>query len=209
MEHTTKAQRDLSREKKEILYYKSLNEIANQIHAAKDIDEILVSLKDSILSLFDADRITIYVVGGRTKELLSRFTVGDIPKEIRVPVNTKSIAGYTASTARITTVTDAYDQHELAMINKDISFDRTWDDNYHYVTKQILSDPIFFKKYVIGVLELINKNNGDRFTSEDQNSAVEMAKILGIAFYNQKKTIRRLTQTIQGFFCHFNIFIFW
>jgi len=47
--------------------------------------------------------------------------------------------------------------------------------------------PIFYKKYVIGVLQLINKKGGDRFSLEDQNSAVEMAKVLGIAFFNQKK----------------------
>ncbi|UCG65392.1 MAG: GAF domain-containing protein, partial [Deltaproteobacteria bacterium] len=191
MKKDTKAQEDPNKEKQRLLYYKALHDIANQIHAAKDIDEILISLKGSILSLFDADRITIYVVDGKTKEIFSRFKVGDIPKEIRVPINNNSIAGYTANTAHITNIANAYDQHQLAMINKDISFDRSWDTNYDYVTKQILSVPIFFKKYVIGVLQLINKKNGDRFILEDQNSAVEMAKILGIAFYNQNKLSKR------------------
>jgi type II secretory ATPase GspE/PulE/Tfp pilus assembly ATPase PilB-like protein len=189
-----KVHEDLNKEKQRLLYYKALHDIANQIHAAKDIDEILISLKDSILSLFDVDRITIYVVDGKTKEIFSRFKVGDIPKEIRVPINNKSIAGYTANTAHITNIANAYDQHQLAMINKDISFDRSWDTNYDYVTKQILSVPIFFKKYVIGVFQLINKKNGDCFTLEDQNSAVEMAKILGIAFYNQNKLSRTRTK---------------
>lgn len=191
MKKDLKAQEDPNKEKQRLLYYKALHDIANQIHAAKDIDEILISLKDSILSLFDADRITIYVVDGKTKEIFSRFKVGDIPKEIRVPINNNSIAGYTANTAHITNIANAYDQHQLAMINKDISFDRSWDTNYDYVTKQILSVPIFFKKYVIGVLQLINKKNGGRFILEDQNSAVEMAKILGIAFYNQNKLSKR------------------
>ncbi|MBW2339282.1 MAG: GspE/PulE family protein [Deltaproteobacteria bacterium] len=191
MKKDIKPQEDPNKAKQRLLYYKALHDIANQIHAAKDIDEILISLKDSILSLFDADRITIYVVDGKTKEIFSRFKVGDIPKEIRVPINNNSIAGYTANTAHITNIANAYDQHQLAMINKDISFDGSWDTNYDYVTKQILTVPIFFKKYVIGVLQLINKKNGDRFILEDQNSAVEMAKILGIAFYNQNKLSKR------------------
>ncbi len=200
MKHDLRTPKGVRKEKERLLYYKALNDIANQIHAAKDIDEILISLKDSILSLFDADRTTIYVVDGKTKEIFSRFKAGDIPREIRVPIDNKSIAGYTANTAQIVNIANAYDQHELAMINKDISFDRSWDDNSDYVTRQILSVPIFFKKYVIGVFQLINKKSGDRFTLEDQNSAVEMAKILGIAFYNQNKLSKmRAKQTKFGY----------
>jgi type II secretory ATPase GspE/PulE/Tfp pilus assembly ATPase PilB-like protein len=191
MKKDLKAGNDLAKEKEKSLYYKALNDIANQIHAAKDIDEILITLKDNILSLFDVDRITIYVVDGKKKEIFSRFKAGDIPQEIRVPINNKSIAGYTANTAQIISVVDAYDPHELAMINKDISFDRTWDTKHEYKTTQILSVPIFFKKYVIGVLQLINKKNGNHFTLEDQSCAAEMAKILGIAFYNQNKLAKQ------------------
>ncbi|MFH1488581.1 MAG: GspE/PulE family protein [Pseudomonadota bacterium] len=174
-------------------YYKALNDISNQIHSAKDINEILINLKDQILSLFDADRITIYVVDGKKKEVYSRFKAGNAPTEIRVPINNKSIAGYTANNAQITNIVNAYDRHEISMINKDLSFDGSWDQASGYTTKQILTVPIFFKKYIIGILQLINKKNGDRFSLEDQNSAVEMAKVLGIAFFNHKK----LSQTAK------------
>ena len=177
----------ISQEKEKLAYYKALHDIANQIHSARDINEILINLKDQILSLFDADRNTIYVVDGKKKEIYSRFKVGDFPREIRVSINNKSISGYTANTAQITNIVNAYDKHELSMINKDLSFDKSWDDESGYVTKQILTIPIFYKKYVIGVLQLVNKKNGDRFTLEDQNSAVEMAKVLGIAFFNHQK----------------------
>jgi type II secretory ATPase GspE/PulE/Tfp pilus assembly ATPase PilB-like protein len=177
----------ISQEKEKLAYYKALHDIANQIHSARDINEILINLKDQILSLFDADRNTIYVVDGKKKEIYSRFKVGDFPREIRVSINNKSISGYTANTAQITNIVNAYDKHELSMVNKDLSFDKSWDDESGYVTKQILTIPIFYKKYVIGVLQLVNKKNGDRFTLEDQNSAVEMAKVLGIAFFNHQK----------------------
>ena len=55
MQKDSKAHQGPTKEKQRLLYYKALHDIANQIHAAKDIDEILISLKDSILSLFDAD----------------------------------------------------------------------------------------------------------------------------------------------------------
>lgn len=172
--------------------FKALHDIANQIHSAEDINEILISLKDQILSLFDADLNTIYVVDGKSKEIYSRFKAGDYPTEIRVAINKKSIAGYTANTAQITNIANAYDRHELSMINKDLSFDKNWDKETGYVTKQILTVPVFFKKYVIGVFQLINKKNGVRFTLEDQNSAVEMAKVLGIAFSNHEKLAQKV-----------------
>ena len=170
-----KAKNDLSDDQKKLIYYKALNDIGNQIHAAKNIDEILISLKDNVLSLFEADRITIYVVDVKKREIYSRFKGGGDTVEIRVPINNKSLSGYTAANAQITNVVNAYDSTELAMINNDLSFDSTWDKNSGYATKQILTVPILYKKYVIGVLQLVNKKNGDRFTLDDQNSAAEMA----------------------------------
>jgi type II secretory ATPase GspE/PulE/Tfp pilus assembly ATPase PilB-like protein len=179
--------RDLVRQKEELYYYKALHDIANQIHSAINIDDILINLKDQILTLFDADRITIYVVEGKKKEVYSRFKSEDMEREIRVLINNTSIAGYTANNAKIVNIANAYDAHELTRINKDLSFDKSWDEASGYVTKHILSIPIFYKKFVIGVLQLINKKTGERFTLEDQESAVEMSKVLGIAFYNQMK----------------------
>ena len=183
-------------EKEKLSYYKALNDIANQIHAAKDIDDILINLKTEMLRLFDADRITIYVVDGKKREIYSRFKEGTIPTEIRVPINNKSLAGYTANNAQITNIRNAYDTHELSMINKDLGFDGSWDEKSGYRTTQILTVPIFFKKYVIGVLQLINKKAGERFTVDDQNCAVELANVLGIAFFNQRKlTQQRIKKT--------------
>ena len=175
------------KEKKKLSYYKALNDIGNQIHSARDMDEILINLKDQILTLFDADRITIYVVDGKSKEIYSKFKAGPVAEEIRVPISNKSIAGYTANNSQLTNIINAYDASELQMINKDLSFDRRWDDQSNYVTKQILTVPIFFKKYLIGIFQLINKKTGDSFTLEDQNSAAEITKVLGIAFFNQRK----------------------
>jgi type II secretory ATPase GspE/PulE/Tfp pilus assembly ATPase PilB-like protein len=179
--------REVTTPLKSLVYYKALHDIANQIHAAKDINEILINLKDRIMSLFDSDRITIYVVDGKRKEIYSRFKAGNNPEEIRVPIDNNSIAGYTANNAEVINIANAYDTRELKMINSGLSFDRSWDEKFNYKTKQILAVPIFYMKYVIGVIQLINKKNGDRFTPEDQNSAVEMADVLGIAFFNQKK----------------------
>lgn len=183
---------ELAAHKEKLIYYKALNDIANQIHSAKDMDEIFLNLNEQILSLFDTERISIFVIDGKRKEIYQRLKAGgSTPSEIRVPINNESIAGYTANNAELTNIANAYDKNELALINKDLSFNKSWDEKGSFVTKQVLTVPIFFRKYLIGVLQLINKKNGERFTLDDQNSAIEMAKVLGIAFFNQKKLTQK------------------
>ena len=44
---------------------------------------------------------------------------------------------------------------------------------------------------MLGVLQLINRKDGTRFTRDDETSADEIAKILAIAFQNQRRLARR------------------
>ena len=48
--------------KSEIDYRKNLQDICNKIHSAVKLDEILVDLKDEITRLFEAERLTVYVI---------------------------------------------------------------------------------------------------------------------------------------------------
>ncbi|MBU4010967.1 MAG: pilus assembly protein, partial [Proteobacteria bacterium] len=73
-----------------------LQDICNKIYAASNLDEILVNLKNEITSLFEAERITVFVVDGKTRELVSRFKSGSEVSEIRIPVSVNSLAGYSA-----------------------------------------------------------------------------------------------------------------
>ena len=73
----------------EIVYRKNLQNICNKIHAAVNLDEILVNLKDEITELFEAERLTVYLVDGKKRELVSRFKSGDEIGEIRILVPNK------------------------------------------------------------------------------------------------------------------------
>ena len=54
----------------------------------------------------------------------------------------------------------------------------------------MLAVPILFEKYLLGVVQLINKRHGVAFTAQDEDAAEEIARILGIAFYNQHTRAR-------------------
>ncbi|OIP34053.1 MAG: pilus assembly protein [Deltaproteobacteria bacterium CG2_30_43_15] len=188
---TDNTENNVEKLKKEVEYGLALREITNRIHSAKNINEILVDLKDDMLGLFDADRITIYAVDGVKKELYSRFMVGNGIKEIRVPVSPESIAGYTAHSKELVNISNAYDTEQLKSINPSLRFDKSWDQKTGYKTVQVLAAPIIFERYLLGVIQLINKKDGTDFTVENQISITEIAKILGIAFYNQIKMSKR------------------
>ncbi|UCG64077.1 MAG: GspE/PulE family protein [Deltaproteobacteria bacterium] len=176
---------------KELEFSKRLNFITNKIHSSRDIDDILINLRESILGIFSADRLTIYVVDGTSKEIVSRFKTGTEINEIRVPITNTSIAGYCASSGRMANIVNAYDDNELERINSELAFDRSWDEKTGYTTKQVLVAPVKYKKYLLGVIQLVNKVNGKYFSLEDQKNVTEIAQVLGIAFYNHRKLLQR------------------
>jgi type II secretory ATPase GspE/PulE/Tfp pilus assembly ATPase PilB-like protein len=171
---------------------KNLQEITNRIHAAHNIPQILIDLKDGVLNLFNADSITIYVVDKLHNEIYSMFMAGSQLKEIRVPISNQSIAGYVANTYNIVNISDAYNQTELKAIDFELTFDSSWDKKSGFRSRQILAAPIFHEDQLMGVIQILNRKNGSsKFTEEEVGLAVEIAEVLGVAFYNQRRFARR------------------
>ena len=81
---------------KELSYRKRLIEIANIINSAGSIQDILVDIKDKMLDLVEAERVTIFALDTKNQELFSLVKAGNEVKEIRVPKTFGSIAGFTA-----------------------------------------------------------------------------------------------------------------
>jgi type II secretory ATPase GspE/PulE/Tfp pilus assembly ATPase PilB-like protein len=176
-------------------FQKKLNQITNRIHAAKDTNDILLNLQNDILGLFHAERITIYMVDGIKKQIVSKFKTGSEIAEIRVPLGSGSIAGYCAASGRLINIENAYEENELKAIHPDLLFDKSWDDKTGYRTTQVLAAPISYNKYLLGVIQLINKKSGRPFNQEDHNSVQEISKVLGIAFFNNQKAAQKRRPT--------------
>ncbi len=171
---------------------KNLQDITNRIHAAQNIPQILVDLKDGFLNLFQSDSITIYVVDKLQNEIYSMFHAGSLLKEIRVPISNQSIAGYVANTYNIVNISDAYNQAELKAIDFELTFDSSWDKKSGFKSRQVLCAPIFYEDQIMGVIQILNRQKGDSKFSEDEvGLAMEIAEVLGVAFYNQQRFSRR------------------
>ncbi len=175
----------------EVEYRTLLQDICNKIYAAKNLDEILIDLKDEITGLFEAQRITIYVVDGKRRELVSRFKSGDEVAEIRVPITPSSLSGYAAFKQRIVNIVDAYDDRALKQVDPQLRFDHSWDERTGFRTHAVLVCPVIYRQFLLGAIQLINRTGEvDRFVDEDERAVQEVAKILGIALYNQKRMAR-------------------
>ena len=177
----------------EVAYRTRLQKICNKINAATNLDEILINLKDDITSLFEAERITVYVVDENTHQLVSRFKSGNDIEEIRIPISADSIAGWCAMKNQIINIKDAYNSKELASIDPELRFDERWDLKTGFKTRQILARPIGFRNRLLGVIQLMNRKTGKSFVQVDEKSLEEVAGILGIALQTQKKLTERYT----------------
>ena len=181
--------------KSEVEYRTKFQEICNKIYAASKVDEIIIDIKDEITSIFESERLTVFVIDGIKRELVSRFKSGTEIEEIRIPVSATSIAGYAASKQKLVNIKDVYDHKELVAMDSDLSFDKRWDKKTGFVTKQVLAVPIIFKTFMLGVIQLINRKKEGAFTESDEKSVAELAKILGIALYNQKLVAKNKPKT--------------
>lgn len=175
-----------------IEFAEHVKRITNQIHAASDLDQILLDLHKDILSLFDAEDLTLFAFDSEKKEIFSKVPHIDTVEEVRIPITEQSLAGFCAKYLRPVNIVDAYNIAELQGIHPSLVHDTSYDKRTGFKTKQVLTYPIVAdNKYLMGVLQLLNKKSGGRFTRKDEESVAEIAKALGIAFFNLKKITKK------------------
>jgi type II secretory ATPase GspE/PulE/Tfp pilus assembly ATPase PilB-like protein len=170
--------------------------ITNQIHAASNLDQILLDLHKDILSLFDAEDLTLFAFDADKKEIFYKVPHIDTIEEVRIPITEQSLAGFCAKYLRPVNIADAYNVAELQGIHPSLNHDTSYDKRTGFKTRQVLTYPIVAdNKYLMGVLQLLNKKSGLRFTRKDEESVAEIAKALGIAFFNLKKVSTKKAST--------------
>jgi type II secretory ATPase GspE/PulE/Tfp pilus assembly ATPase PilB-like protein len=175
-----------------VAFAENVKRITDQIHAANDLDHILLDLRKDILSIFDAEDLTIFAFDSEKKEIFSKVPHVDTIEEFRIPITEESLAGFCAKYLRPVSIADAYNIAELQGIHPSLVHDTSYDKRTGFKTKQVLTYPIVAdNKYLMGVFQLLNKKSGARFTRKDEESVAEIAKALGIAFFNLRKISKK------------------
>ncbi|ADE10776.1 GspE/PulE family protein [Sideroxydans lithotrophicus] len=171
-------------------FTKNLNHVTNKIHATSNIDEIMLDVSKDICTLFNADRLTIYVVGEDKASLISKVKTGlNSFKDLKLPIAEQSIAGYAAFHKKMLNLKDVYDEHELASYSSTLRFLQDVDRRTGYRTKQMLVAPIVDVENgdLIGVMQVINNKAGIPFPSMVEEGARELAQTLAVALKQRQQ----------------------
>jgi type II secretory ATPase GspE/PulE/Tfp pilus assembly ATPase PilB-like protein len=190
--HANPIPQNLQELQQKVAFAENVKRITDQIHAANNLDHILLDLRKDILSIFDAQDLTIFAFDPDKKEIFSKVPHIDSVEEIRISITEQSLAGFCAKYLRPVNIADAYNVAELQSVHPALLHDTSYDKRTGFKTKQVLTYPIVAdNKYLMGVFQLLNKKSGARFTRKDEESVAEIAKALGIAFFNLRKISKK------------------
>ncbi len=156
----------------------SLLHLQQDLALETDVDKVLTRIVETASGMLDAERATLYVLDSAKNELWSRVLIeGTEPgitdvKEIRLPLDGRSLAAEVARTGAVLRIDSPYD---------DPRFDPSTDQRTGFRTRSILMAPIDARdRRRLGVLQVLNKRQ-DGFTADDEEYAQALAASAGVA----------------------------
>jgi type II secretory ATPase GspE/PulE/Tfp pilus assembly ATPase PilB-like protein len=165
---------------------KSLPDLKARIAGAGSVEELLGGgFAERVAELLAADRATLYALDTKTNQLQAIAKSGLDNVDIRVERGPSSIVGFVAALKKAVPINlkDVYDGSERARIHPKLAFDESWDKKTGYRTRSMLTLPILHTGTLLGVMQLLNKQDG-AFGPRDVALGEEIALSLGAAFYN-------------------------
>ncbi len=204
MTRSTQHQRDqaqLAHTQERLEFSKKLQALTNRIHATENITQIMVDLAQEICQLFQADRLTLYVVNKEKAVLISKVKLGiNTEKDLVLPINKASIAGYVALSRETVRIKNVYDATELSEIDPDLRFCDKVDQVIAYQTRQMLAAPLIpaGSREVVGVLQLINHRSEAAFSDVVEESLSALAITLAQAFVQRLKSAALIPKQYEG-----------
>ena len=183
-------------------FTKNLNQVNNRIHATGNVDEIMLEVSKDICALFNADRLTIYVVGDDNVSLVSKIKTGlNSFKDLKLPIAEQSLAGYSAMHKKLLNIKDVYDVNELAQYSSHLRFLQEVDKRTGYRTKQMLVAPILDAGNgdLIGVIQVINNKAGVPFTTMIEDGVHELSQTMAVALRQHQRQQHNSAKTKYDF----------
>ncbi len=171
-------------------FSKSLQAVTNKIHSTNNIDEIMLELSQDLCGLFNADRLTLYLVSDDKTSIISKIKTGlNSFKDLKLPIAEQSIAGFVAVHKKMINIRDVYDEKELKSYSPYLNFLKQVDTKTGYRTKQMLVAPVVDaqSKDLIGVVQIINSKAGEPFPPLMEEGTLHVCETLAIAYKQRSK----------------------
>lgn len=182
-------------------FQQKLQGVTNKIHATKNIDEIILEMSQELCTLFNADRLTIYLLSEDKGSIISKVKTGLTSfKDIKLPINEQSIAGFVAANKRVVNIRDVYDEAELKSYSAQLNFLKAVDAKTGYRTKQMLVAPVLDAKAkdLIGVVQIINNKAGQPFPPMMEEGVLSLTETLAIAFRQRQGPMMQVRSKYDG-----------
>lgn len=161
-----------------------LNEMNLRFASSIDMNETLNTVFFNIVNTIQAEAGSIFLVGQGSQHLICKMSMG--PKKIlgmRVPMG-HGIVGHVAQTRQIDVTEDVkQDKRHYSKI----------DEQSGFLTRSMVSVPLIAKNEVIGVIQVINKEGGKRFSQDDITLLQALSNGAAIAIQNAQYA-QRLVQ---------------
>ena len=160
--------------------------LMNKILSAPSIKGIFPTLIEDLKTIFNSQAVILYSIDHGSKQLYSHNVPKTETNEFRLDISPNSLAGNCAITGKTINIADAYSTNELKQYVPHLVHNDTWDKLTQSKTKSVLVVALPYEKKLVGVLEIINKNGGEKFSEGDERQAKELATTLGTALVKLK-----------------------
>jgi HD-GYP domain-containing protein (c-di-GMP phosphodiesterase class II) len=166
----------------------SLFDVTKKIRETQYLDILLESIVQSAMKLNSAEAGSLLLYD-ETGNLKFRVALGERSKAIKEKTIQKGegIAGWVAENAQSAIIND---------VTKDSRFNPAFDRESGFNTRSIMSVPLIHKKEVIGVIEVLNRENGV-FVDEDEKLLYSLADQAAISIVHSKANEAQQSDMIQ------------
>ena len=157
----------------------SLNEITRQLTSTLELKPLLKSILESAVKILSTEAGSLFLVDEQTDELIFEVTVGPVAHDLvgqRLPPGS-GFVGKAVNTRQPVIVND---------VAAHITWNPATDKQTGFITRAILAVPLEVKGRIIGVIEIINKKDGNYFSDDDQNLLSAFAGQAAVAIDNAR-----------------------
>lgn len=157
-----------------------LKEISTWVSSILDLDELLELIIDTATRITNAKASSLLLLDEKTRKLYFKVATGEKKDELgrfELDLGT-GIAGHVAKNGEPLLIPD---------VNKDPRWYRDISESIGFETRSIACVPMKVDGKVIGVVEIIDKEDGSAITDQDMNTLTSFADLASMATAHAKK----------------------
>jgi CheY-like chemotaxis protein len=164
-----------------------LNDVGQLLTSSLDFNDVLRNLMSQIRKIMRVEAVSLLLIEKETKDLIFQVVLGGASQKIEHSKLSagQGIVGWVAKTGQPVLIPD---------VSKDSRFDKTIDRNTGFVTKSMICVPLKIRDEVIGVIQVLNHENGRPFNDDNLYllSSISMYASIAIEHANLYQELHRI-----------------